>query len=1143
MKILENKLNKVYDDIVTGNTKYNVDKLSNSIYEYNKKLFNLVQAIFHNLRDLSNILLSDKNKLTEISTYYLNYSTYSYENIIQEIEKILNNYYIDGYNKINTKLEAMFTELEKEYIETLNSSKKVINHLINKLENKSYTIEYASDEDFKNMITHLYQSYKYTEDIFDKIKNYINNETNIKENGYFISDSEITKNNESFSPIIKEANEVAIKLDKDEYIDKLFDNIMINFEDNITDIIINMENQKENKFPLQENVLKYGLFDDNSKEKIKNDITKIKVKVNTDINMENDFYMSKIRQVIKNFKENNVEKLNNIILDLDVLLSNEKLQNFANMFEAAYNSILEKTNKDIISNENLAKKYFNEFEKAIDDNNYLKNVINNKYVIESRIRFFFGWKNYEKIQYLNILDKRRANGYLSKYNTYKANLEYTNKYLKEYFCSDIINIYKAILSKIKEDLQTIRNHKITEKYPDFSEFDFYTNNIRIIDKLFTKFNNYFSDNKFNSKFVNPMNKLKEDKSSYVTSIENYINKKHEKIKKLSSANNDLNDFCIEFNRKVCYGCTNCDWYTYIRSKFCFPLTTSNNHLQLIKVDINSDTKLKNFIKEFNNFYDEFHKKIVNYNSMWNDLENNFIAVKKETIKSKMTLNYLQPLKSWFNTILEEKYKDKLIKASYDFYQNLIKERLKVIYDESLIKYNTTFDHLFEKIEQNYDSFTNSISEYRIMASIYSSIFQQNSTKDFFNVIISFHKTEFNYTISYYYLYLKKIIDETYQYIISKIPKNEKGFNEILSTKINEIHELFNKIYTNLSNSENYSLNLYNQKTLLNVPETNFFKANNIMTDYLYNLKECMDEKITSLSQFTSRYRDETSLVSRFYLEIQQNWKRTEALYEQVNHQMFVVLNLEEFKELVFENWIFNQDDFISKLNYTLVESIKEIRNDFLLEKENYITVLENEIDKQFSNESIETKIINFYSSGFNNLTSNQVSNIENNFNDIINLIKEKIINESEAIEINSSSYNSDYTKIKKTLEDYKTKLINELDSALNTTLYNVYKNIENNFYTNCFSTSLDEYLEQSQKETSKSDFVEFKLYNTTYKIGKIIQNLLTDIITHYKKKTKNMIYKKYLGNFEKIKNSINYETLINSMNNEIDETFNSTLLK
>ena len=359
-KILENKLSKIYDDIVTGNTKYNVDKLSNSIYEYNKKLFNIVQKIFQNLQDLSNILLSDKNELTEISTYYLNYSSDSYEKIIQDIDDILNNYFIDGYDKINNKLESMFTELYK-------------------LENKSYSIEYASDEDFQNMITYLYRSYKYTEDIFEKIKNYINKEINLKENGYFISDSEIKKNNESFSSIIKEAKEVAIKLDNDEYIDKLFDNIMISFEDNITGIIKDMEKQKENQFPLQENVLKYGLFDDDAKEKIKDEINKIKVNVNTDINKENDFYMNKTRQAIKDFEENDIERLNNIILDLDVFFSREKLKNFADMFEIAYNSILKKVSEEIIHNEKLAKKYFDEFVKVIDDNNYIVNLINNRY--------------------------------------------------------------------------------------------------------------------------------------------------------------------------------------------------------------------------------------------------------------------------------------------------------------------------------------------------------------------------------------------------------------------------------------------------------------------------------------------------------------------------------------------------------------------------------------------------------------------------------------------------------------------------------------------------------------------------------------------------------------------------------------------
>ena len=992
------------------------------------------------------------------------------------------------------------------------------------------------------MIEYLYQSYKYTEDIFEKIKNYINNEINRKQNGYFISDTEIQKNKESFSPIIKEAKDVAIKLDKDEYIDKLFDNIMINFEDNITDIIIDMENQKDNQFILQESVLKYGLFEDDEKDKIKEEIRKIKVNVNTEINKENDFYMNETKTAIKNFEKNEIKKLNNIISDLDVFFSREKLKNIADMFETVYDSISEKLSEEIIHNEKLAKKYFDEFIKVIEDKDYIVNLINSKYAIKSYIGRVFR-KYFIRIDYVDILDKKTTSGYLLKYNTYKANFEYINKYLKENFISDIINIYKTVLIKIKEDLQTIRNHKITEKYPDFPEFEFYNNNIRIIDKLFTKLDDFLSNDKFNSKFAEPMSKFKENNSSYVTSIENYINNIHEKLKNLDSYKDDLNDFCIDFHRKVCYGCTNCDWYTYVRDQFCMPLDSTNDHLQLIKVDINSDNKLKNFLNEFNNFYNEFHKKINNYNSIWNNLENNFIAIKKETIEKKMISNYLQPLKNWLNNILIEKYQDNLIKASYDFYQKLINGKLKVIYDESLNKYNTTLGYLLKEIEQNYDLFTNSISEYRIMASIYNSIFHQNSTKDFFNTIITYHKTEFNYTISYYYLYLNKIIEEAYRYILSKIPINEKGFNDIVNIRTNEIHELFNEIKYNISNSKNKALNLNNQKNLLNVPETNFFKVNNIMTDYLYELKECMDEKIAAISRFRSFYRDETSLVSRFYLEIQQNWKRTEAFYNEVNNQTFVRLNLEQFKEIVFDNWILDKNDFINKLNYTLVESIKEIRNDFLLEKETYITDLENEIDKQFSDESIEIKIVNLYSSGFKSLTSNQITIIENNFNEIVNLIKEKIISEANILDKTSSSYNSNYSKIIKTLEDYKTKLITELDSALVQVIYNVYKNIENNFYTNCFSPSLDGYLEQSEKETSRSEFAEFKLYNTSYKIGEIIQNLLINIISDYKKTTKDMIYQKYIDYFAKIKSSINYENLINSMKKEIDSTFNSTLLK
>ena len=487
-------------------------------------------------------------------------------------------------------------------------------------------------------------------------------------------------------------------------------------------------------------------------------------------------------------------------------------------------------------------------------------------------------------------------------------------------------------------------------------------------------------------------------------IQTNINNKHNKINPLSTNSDSSNDLCIYYERKVCYGCTNCAYHTYKKQWICVPLAKySTNHLNLVKTDINADSNVINFNSEFNAFYQKLDKIIKNYNSIWSNLENKFNSIKKETLNKQMVLNYLQPLQNWVNTVLSEKYGDELIKASYNFYQLIIDERLKIIYNDSLDRINTTFDNLISEIGTNYDLFTNSISEYRIMASIYNTIFQQNSTKDFFNIIINFQKTEFNYTISYYYLYLKKTIDEAYQYILSKIPINEKGFNDIINMRTNEINNLFNSIYSNILNSKNEALSIYKQRTLLNVPETNFFKVNYIMTDYLYDLKECLDEKITLISKFKSIYRDETSLVARFYLEIQHNWNRTQTLYEQVNHQVFVLLNLDQFEEVVFENWIFDQDNLISKLSYTLTESIKDIRNDFLIEKENYITALENEIDRQFKDESIEMKIINLYSSGIKTLTNAQIENIKNNINLIISNIKEKIQSESNRLETTSTS--------------------------------------------------------------------------------------------------------------------------------------------
>ena len=48
---------------------------------------------------------------------------------------------------------------------------------------------------------------------------------------------------------------------------------------------------------------------------------------------------------------------------------------------------------------------------------------------------------------------------------------------------DIITEYREIFTNIKEQLQSIINNKLSEKFPYFYEVNFFDKHIRIIDKL------------------------------------------------------------------------------------------------------------------------------------------------------------------------------------------------------------------------------------------------------------------------------------------------------------------------------------------------------------------------------------------------------------------------------------------------------------------------------------------------------------------------------------------------------------------------------------------------------------------------------------------------------------------------------------
>ena len=81
---LKQKLENVFNFIKNDGMKSKTSPLNEEIYNFILKSHNLVDDAFQNIRSLSRLLKSSKSKLTEISTYYLNNTPYSFLDIIEE---------------------------------------------------------------------------------------------------------------------------------------------------------------------------------------------------------------------------------------------------------------------------------------------------------------------------------------------------------------------------------------------------------------------------------------------------------------------------------------------------------------------------------------------------------------------------------------------------------------------------------------------------------------------------------------------------------------------------------------------------------------------------------------------------------------------------------------------------------------------------------------------------------------------------------------------------------------------------------------------------------------------------------------------------------------------------------------------------
>ena len=224
-----------------------------------------------------------------------------------------------------------------------------------------------------------------------------------------------------------------------------------------------------------------------------------------------------------------------------------------------------------------------------------------------------------------------------------------------------------------------------------------------------------------------------------------------------------------------------------------------------------------------------------------------------------------------------------------------------------------------------------------------------------------------------------------------------------------------------------------------------------------------------------------SLMMRFYLENKVFRNTIEQYYEPYNNGKFLNLNLNKFRNVMIENWVFDSYDFTNLLINALSETNKEIANELFAKKEQYSTLIENEITK-FFDDNLEKNINDLFINNFKDFSASIDNNITFILLEFINSFKANINFEAQRIDYNPRIYTFNIENIK---ADYD-KLINNINENINIVVFShlndFYEKIYNIIYVNCIETNLELFLTQTENIiTSSNSYGEFILLNSSFK--------------------------------------------------------------
>ena len=1149
---LKNKLNQSYNFIENGGMKSKLDILNKNIYSFLTTSHKILDEIFPNVKALSNSLKSTKSKLTEIATFYSNYTSDSYSKVIEDVYQILLNYFNEEEIIINSNITLLIDNFNNKLNKSIENELKKIDDFLEILENEyiNIDIENENSETKPLLISNLKESKNIINSIKIKVEELIKEEMDLKENGHFLTEEEISLRNNTNMPNIIDALEISKILDNDETRDKVFDKTYGDFRENYTKLVILGKNKIQNNMIFLDDATKIGTFSDN-KTYINTKLTNLDKKISESIDDDNKKYIKLVTNETDVFIQNNIETLKELYNNLISIFSDDYFNKLSNLYKTAFESCLKKIDKDIEKNKNLIYNYFSNLSYLFNNDTYIFELLKNFEVDELHLpHYLYYWSPSHYVSFTSFYDiiksKSKTTGYLNKYKKYKEEIELEKNYINQELQFDLKYEYKTTSTKIKELLQRMKNSKLSERFSNYAELKIIDDNINNLDDLYKIINNSFSDKIYNEIYPEKLKEFQKNSMNKINKIDNdIIEAYHSKINKLKTVNDYSNDFCIAFLRKKTYTCTNgVIYHPDSSSDFCEILKgNENNQNKLISFSIYSEENLNQYLKELDRFLSKINNIVSSYTSIINNLSQKLYSFEQMSINQASTPIYYQELKNLINNdILYNIYGNNMLSDTYEYFQKETEQRINTIFGEILIEWQNLFSNLYTEVSKNFNNYKKSISEFGLISITYNNYFYSEISESYFELINTHEKREFNYTLSYYYNYLVNILNSERQNIISKFPKSNYGYERVLKQRENEINQLFDELINNVKDFKNKHISKYNQLNILQVNESDFFNNFYLLSDFKNQIKaKCETTAYSIFALNNGKNNDLYSYISRFYLENSENGKQIIEFYKEVNED-FIYLEANKFNSLIQNNWDLKEDQFAKLINVSLSENNAQISEQLEIEKEDYKKYLENEIikTKSFIKENIVSKISYLYNKAIKELKESDIKLIQEDINEIIRTILFYLSKEKEDLKNNDRLYKNDFSLINQTIKYYKEVII----SNMNKTIYDFIgvqeQLLEKEIYENYYEKYLNDYLNLIKEETK--GYEDIHLLNSSYNFGKIINKIANELTDEYKNKAKYYIINKHNECYENIYYQLKLDEIQKNINSQIEEGYSELFL-